>query len=52
MGASNVAKPRLVLLTLIALTTTPLYAHDIYSGLITKRGASCCDDHDCRRIIE
>jgi hypothetical protein len=45
-------KPRLVLLTLIALTTTPLYAHDIYSGLITKRGASCCDDHDCRRIIE
>jgi hypothetical protein len=41
-------KPRLVLLTLIALTTTPLYAHDIYSGLTTKRGASCCDDHDCR----
>ena len=26
----------------------PTDAHDIYSHLSDAKGASCCDDHDCR----
>jgi len=46
-------KPRLLLLTLIPLTTTPLYAHDIYSGLTTKRALAAVTTTTAgRRIIE
>src|SRR5215207_5049181 len=32
---------------LIALSSTPVTAHDIYSNLVDERGASCCSEHDC-----
>ena len=39
---------RLVFVVLIAVCTTPVQAHDIYTHLKNKRGASCCDGSECR----
>ncbi len=33
---------------LVTSMAGPIQAHDIYSHLRDERGASCCDDQDCR----
>jgi hypothetical protein len=35
-------------LALIAISSGPVQGHDIYSGLKSKVGNSCCDKDDCR----
>jgi hypothetical protein len=32
----------------LALSPVPVTAHDIYSGLRSNYGTTCCDDSDCR----
>ena len=34
----------------IALGVTPVRAHDIYTNVKNKQGASCCDNRDCRPV--
>jgi hypothetical protein len=38
----------LIALVLTVSLPLPLEAHDIYSHLKDKSGASCCDDRDCQ----
>jgi hypothetical protein len=33
---------------LVSGLALPLQAHDIYSDLVDRTGASCCDDRDCQ----
>ena len=38
----------LLVLGVLALSPSPVTAHDIYSGLRSNYGTTCCDDSDCR----
>ena len=42
------SKPALLSAVLVIGPPLPLQAHDLYSHLTDERGASCCDDRDCR----
>ena len=41
------SKSYLWLFFLVALSSTPVRAHDIYRHLVDGNGASCCSDKDC-----
>jgi hypothetical protein len=43
-------KTWLACVALLAISTTPVQSHDIYTDLKSKRGASCCDGSDCRPV--
>lgn len=45
---SVLARCALVSLALLASRPAPLRAHDIYTGLTDRNGASCCNFLDCR----
>jgi hypothetical protein len=42
------AKAQLIRVALIVVWAVPVQAHDIYTHLKNKRGASCCDGSECR----
>jgi hypothetical protein len=44
-------KTWLACIALIAAWATPIQAHDIYTHLMNKRGASCCDGSECRPAL-
>jgi hypothetical protein len=45
------SKPALLSAVLVIGPPLPLQAHDLYSHLTDERGASCCDDRDCRPAL-